>query len=95
VMISSGLLLMYGIGAIIGPFIASAAMAVSGEGGGLYVYTGTVHLLLTVYIILRILRRAPAPAGKHIAFSEALTYSQTKSQVYEEESSIAEQANET
>lgn len=95
VMISSGLLLMYGIGAIIGPFIASAAMAISGEGGGLYVYTGVVHLVLAAYIILRILRRAPAPAAKHIAFSEALNYSQTKSQVYEEESSNTEQANET
>ncbi len=91
VMISSGLLLMYGIGAIFGPFIASAAMTLLGP-EGLYVYTAAIHILLVSYILLRIMRRPPAPASHHVTFSDALTYSQTKSQVYEEESTEAREA---
>jgi MFS family permease len=47
VMVSSGLLLMYGGGAIIGPFAASAAMEMVGT-SGLYAMTGLVHLSLAI-----------------------------------------------
>ena len=84
VMVSSGLLLMYGIGAIIGPFAASAAMAISGV-TGLYLLTGFVHALLAVYAVQRIVRRTSAPVEEHIAFADALATAHTASQVYEEE----------
>jgi len=84
VMVSSGLLLMYGIGAIIGPFAASAAMAISGV-TGLYLLTGFVHALLAVYAVQRIARRTSAPVEEHIAFGDALATAHTASQVYEEE----------
>ena len=84
VMVSSGLLLMYGIGAIIGPFAASAAMAISGV-TGLYLLTGFVHALLAVYAVQRIVRRKSAPVEEHIAFGDALATAHTASQVYEEE----------
>ena len=58
VMISSGLLLMYGIGAIAGPFLASLAMQAVGA-GGLYLYAATVHLLLLAYIASRFFKRLP------------------------------------
>ena len=45
VMVSSGLLLMYGIGAILGPFAASATMTFT-SATGLYLFIGMVHLLL-------------------------------------------------
>lgn len=84
VMLSSGLLLMYGIGAVIGPFIASASMAFIGP-GGLYVFTAIIHTLLLVYILNRTIRRRPSPDDEHVPFDDALAASRTTSQVYEEE----------
>jgi MFS family permease len=84
VMVSSGLLLMYGGGAIIGPFAASAAMEMVGT-SGLYAMTGLVHLSLAMYVLHRIFRRESAPDDQHIAFSDALATAYSASQIYEEE----------
>jgi MFS family permease len=84
VMVSAGLLLMYGIGAIIGPFIASTLMTF-GNAGYLFLFTGIVHLLLAIYVVTRRFIR-PQPAGfDHKPFSEALASTQTKSQIFEDE----------
>jgi MFS family permease len=84
VMVSSGLLLMFGIGAIVGPFLASAVMELSGT-SGLYLMTLLVHASLAGYVLLRIFRRSSAPMEHHIAFGDALATAHTASQVYEEE----------
>lgn len=84
VVISSGLLLMYGLGAIAGPFLAPLVMKFFGP-GGLYLFGAVVHLLLLVYIVIRIGRRAPAPEEEHLPFADSLASTQTASQVYEEE----------
>jgi MFS family permease len=84
VMVSSGLLLMYGGGAIIGPFIASALMTVSG-GSALFVFSGVIHLALAIYVITRIFRRESVPTEHHISFGDALATAHTASQVYDEE----------
>ncbi len=84
VMVSSGLLLMYGIGAIIGPFLAGASMTLFST-SSLYLYTTLVHVLVFIYILTRIPRRASAPKDRQVPFSEALTSVQTASQIYEEE----------
>lgn len=84
VMVSGGLLLMYGLGAIIGPFLAAAAMTLV-SASVLYLYTAVIHLLVFGYVLIRVQRRVPAPLAEHVPFSEALTSVQTASQVYEEE----------
>jgi MFS family permease len=84
VMVSGGLLLMYGIGAIVGPFLAAAAMTLLAD-SVLYAYTAIMHLLLFGYVLLRLPRRASAPLEQHVPFAEALTSVQTASQVFEEE----------
>jgi len=84
VMISSGLLLMYGVGAIVGPFIASLAMQLVGS-GGLFLYTALIHLLLLGYIALRFAKREPIPEEEHGKFVDALAATQTASHVYEDE----------
>ena len=84
VMVSSGLLLMFGAGAIIGPFMASAVMTLT-DASGLYLLTMLVHASLAVYVLLRIFRRSSAPTEQHIAFSDALATAHTASQIYEEE----------
>ncbi|MGI9235099.1 MAG: MFS transporter [Woeseiaceae bacterium] len=84
VMVSSGLLLMYGVGAIIGPFIASLSMAKLGA-AGLFGYTGVVHVILCLYVGHRMLRRTRTSTEHQISFSDALATAHTASQVYEEE----------
>lgn len=84
VVVSSGLLLMYGIGAVAGPLIASGLMQIMGA-AGLYVFTGAVHAVLLVYLFVRRYRRSRAAPGEQIPFSDALTAANTRSQVFEHE----------
>jgi MFS family permease len=88
VMISSGLLLMYGIGAIAGPFMASLAMQWVGD-GGLFLYTAVIHVLLLGYVAFRFVKREPVHEEEHGKFVDALAGTQTASHVYEDE--LAEQ----
>ena len=93
VAVSSGLLLMYGIGAIIGPLLSSLLMALT-NASGLFVYIGAMHLLLALYLSYRIIRRDSSSTDDHISFNDALTATYTASQVYEyEEENTDEQAN--
>jgi MFS family permease len=84
VMLSSGLLLMYGGGAIAGPFLASAVMTIAG-GSAMYAYTAVVHVILALYVLNRIFRRESAPAEHQMAYGDALAAAHTASHVYEEE----------
>jgi len=90
VMVSSGLLLMYGIGAIAGPFIASLIMQLTGS-GGLFLYTAIIHLSLLAYVVFRFARSKPVPEEEHGKFVDALAATQTASHVYEDE--MVEQEN--
>ena len=57
---AGGLLLVYGIGAVLGPLIASSLMHYIGS-GGLFAFTTAVHILLVLFTILRVrVRAAPA-----------------------------------
>jgi MFS family permease len=84
VMISSGMLLMYGVGAVIGPLLASLVMSAAGA-GALYLFAAIVHALFLLYVVVRLSRRAPVPDEEHFPFSESLAATQTASHYYEEE----------
>lgn len=84
VMVSAGLLLMYGIGAIIGPFVASTMMDI-GNPGYLFLFTLIIHLLLALYVFARSMLRTQATETDHTSFGDALASTQTKSQIYEDE----------
>ncbi|HLF30978.1 MAG TPA: MFS transporter [Xanthomonadales bacterium] len=84
VMVSGGLLLMYGLGAIVGPFLAAGAMTLLTE-SVLYLFTAVIHLLVFVYVLVRLTRRPSAPMAEHVPFAEALTAVQTASQAFEED----------
>lgn len=83
VTVSSSLLLMYGIGATVGPFIASSLMA-EDNNGALFAFSSVVHLALIVFVTVRFLR-GRSIAKHQIAFGDALSSAQTTSQVFEEE----------
>jgi MFS family permease len=57
---SSGLLLAYGIGASIGPFVAALLMEWSYP-GALFLYTAAIHGLFVLFTLYRMTRRAPVP----------------------------------
>ena len=80
-----------GAGAIAGPFLASGLMTLVGV-SALYAYTGVIHLLLMLFVVARMVRRASVPGEHHIPFSDAMATAHTASHVYEEE--IQQQAEE-
>lgn len=88
VTVSSGLLLMYGIGATVGPFIASAVMSFNNS-GGLFAFTSFVHLALVLFVAVRFFRHRGS-AEQPITFGDALSVTQTVSPVYEEEIELQE-----
>lgn len=83
VSMSAGLLLVYGLGAIAGPFVASALMTWY-DASGLFWFTAATHVLLIAFITYRFLKEGNQ-ADEPIAFGDALAAAQTTSQVYEEE----------
>ncbi len=56
VALNAGLLLLYGVGAIVGPILASQAMDLLGT-RALFGYTMTIHLLMVFYGLWRLTRR--------------------------------------
>jgi MFS family permease len=82
VITSSTLLLMYGIGATVGPFAASAVIAWLGY-RGLFAFGATIHLLLSLYAMVRVTRVTLTEPEETMSFGDALAAAQTASQVYE------------
>ena len=84
VQVSSGLLLLYGIGAVAGPLLSAFMMGFWGP-RGLYVFSGIVHLSLFGYVGIRALKRPPVPMEHRTDFGAALASAQTASAVFEPE----------
>lgn len=90
VQVSAGLLLLYGVGAIIGPLVASLLMAPLGA-SGLFLFNAIAFALLLVYTLVRIRRRSVVDESRHTDFNEAITAARTMSVVYEEELETADE----
>jgi MFS family permease len=58
--VSSGLLLTFSIGAVIGPLVAAAAMSTAGH-GGLFLYSAAAHVLILAVMLLRAQLRPKLP----------------------------------
>ncbi|WP_128292423.1 MFS transporter [Afifella aestuarii] len=68
VQVSSGLLLLYGIGTMAGPLVASGTMETFGP-EGLFVTTAVAHFAMAVFSVYRTTRRAPPPQHERETFS--------------------------
>ncbi|HEX9791578.1 MAG TPA: MFS transporter [Kiloniellales bacterium] len=68
---SSGLLLLYAGGAVVGPIIASVAMRGMGP-GGLFVFTAVAHAAMAMFAIYRMTSRAAPPESARGKFADAL-----------------------
>jgi len=73
---SSGLLLIFGVGAAVGPLIASLIGAYAGF-PALYVFTAIAHLLLIAYIASQMRWRAEPDAAGRVGFNDAMIAAQT------------------
>ncbi len=73
---SSGLLLLYGAGAVVGPLIASTALKYVGA-PGLFGFTAFVHVATAIFVIYRMRQRARAPEEEREPFADSLLISQT------------------
>lgn len=85
VKVSSGLLLTFGAGAVVGPLIASFVDNLT-EGSMLFYYTAAVHILLIGFVTWRMRRRAKASDAERIRFAESVIAAQTISQLETESS---------
>ena len=74
--VSSGLLLIYGLGAAAGPLLASLMRQVMVL-PTLFIFTALVHTVLIVWVIWRISRREAAPMEDRVVFSDAAIAAQT------------------
>ena len=77
---ASGLLLVFAVGAVAGPLIASEVVRMFGM-QSLFAYTACVHFAFAAFAVYRMKMRAPAPVEDHIAFADALRVAQTISTV--------------
>ena len=77
---ASGLLLVFALGAVVGPVVASALIANWGA-DSLFLFTAMVHASLVFYVAIRMPMRKRPVEDNRIAFSEALLVSTTTSSV--------------
>ena len=77
---SSGLLLIYSGGAVLGPIIAAIAMEFLGP-QGLFVFTASVHVLLASFVVYRMRQRESPPEEHQATFQESAVLAQTVSDI--------------
>ena len=70
VQVSSGLLLVFGAGAVIGPMVASLLKEAL-PWPTLFAYTAAVHILLVVYVLWRMTRRTRAAEDDRVTFKDS------------------------
>jgi len=64
---SSGLLMVFGFGAVAGPYLSALLMEIAGE-PALFLFTGGAHMALAIFVLLRIAKGVPAPKTEKPAF---------------------------
>jgi len=74
--VTSGLLLLYGMGAAAGPLLASLWREVL-NAPSLFFFTAAVHVVLIGYVVWRITQRVPADPDQRVHFAEAAIVAQT------------------
>jgi len=83
--VSSGLLLVYGLGAIAGPFLSSTLMSITGA-RGLFAFTAVSHFAMLLFVIRRLAVQREADPAQSLEYSDAVNAAYTAG-VYEDEAS--------
>lgn len=77
---SGGLLLVYAMGAVAGPILASETIRFAGI-ESLFAYTAAIHLMAGIFALYRMKQRDPSPEEDHVSFGDSLRVAQTVSVV--------------
>ncbi|MEE4350318.1 MAG: MFS transporter [Pacificimonas sp.] len=77
---ASGLLLLYGLGAVAGPILSSVIVAQTSI-DALFLFTAAVHAAMFVYLWSRIFRRSAPAADEQVDFGDSVLMAQTISTV--------------
>lgn len=77
---ASGLLLIFAIGAVVGPLIASATMRFLGT-DKLFAYTASIHLCMAAYAFYRLKQRAAPQASECVPFVDSILVAHTVSSI--------------
>jgi MFS family permease len=81
--VSSGMLLAYAAGAVVGPLVATVFMKLIAA-GGLYVFAAVVQLSLAMFTYRQLKRGKPLPETEHhLSMAEALQTAHTVSTVFD------------
>jgi MFS family permease len=78
--VAGGLLMVYAVGAVAGPIIASTFMWLIGV-GGLFAFTALVHFVTIFFVLHRLRKRNATPLADHISFADAMRVGSTVSSV--------------
>jgi MFS family permease len=73
---ASGLLLVFGAGAVMGPLLASGLMRIYGV-DQLFGFTAVVQMSAAAFTLYRMRQRRPAPEAERVEFADAIRLSQT------------------
>lgn len=76
--VSSGLLLIFGLGAVAGPVLASLVDRMV-PFPALFAYTAVIHILLTVFVLWRLTRRGRVDEEERVRFAQSAVAAQTLS----------------
>lgn len=67
--VSSSLLLLFGVGAIVGPVFGASLMSLMGP-GALFLYTAIIHMAVTAMVLYRTTQRAALPPAERTPYEE-------------------------
>ena len=82
--VSSGLLLLYGIGAVLGPLVIAPPLDAVGP-TALFQAIIAIHVAMAAYALLRLTRRAAPPLSEHVSFDESAQAAYTVTGVFQQE----------
>ena len=77
---ASGLLMVFALGAVVGPIAASVFMQFTGN-SGLFMFTVCVHIATVIFTVYRMRKKSAPPIEEHIGFADALRVAQTVSNI--------------
>lgn len=77
---ASGLLLVFALGAVVGPLIASTAMRYF-DVNALFAYTAAIHVTMAVYAFYRLHKRAAPLVEDRVQFVDSIRVAQTVSSI--------------
>lgn len=77
---ASGLLLVFAVGAVVGPVLASTVMGYFGT-DLLFGFTATVHIIVAGFVIIRMRKSEPPATEERVDFAESMLVAQTVSTV--------------